>query len=83
MKMLKPKVVGEYAQQLHEVATDLLTQAKETRGTDGIVPGLQQELFKWSLECELILIIFINHKNSYLYSIYSLDMYFKRSSAEI
>ena len=67
MKMLKPKVVGEYAQQLNEVATDLLTQVKETRGTDGIVPGLQQELFKWSLECELILIILINHKNSYLY----------------
>ena len=74
MKMLKPKVVGEYAQQLNEVGTDLLTQVKGTRGTDGIVPGLQQELFKWSLECELnttvavakrkpekVHLIFVNH----------------------
>ena len=53
-KMLKPKVVGEYAQELNEVATDVLSQLKESRGTDGIVPGLQQELFKWSLECESI-----------------------------
>ena len=54
MKMLKPKVVGEYSQQLNDVTTDLLSQMKKTRDGNGIVPNIQQELFKWSLECELI-----------------------------
>ena len=54
MKMLKPKVIGEYSQQLNDVTTDLLTQMKKTRDAYGIVPNIQQELFKWSLECELI-----------------------------
>lgn len=54
MKMLKPEVVGEYSQQLNEVTTDMLSQMKTTRDDNGIVPNIQQELFKWSLECELI-----------------------------
>ena len=54
MKMLKPKVVGEYSQQLNDVTTDLLSQMKTTRDDNGIVPNIQQELFKWSLECEFI-----------------------------
>ena len=53
-KMLKPKVVGKYSQQLNDVTTDLLSQMKTTRDDNGIVPDIQQELFKWSLECELI-----------------------------
>lgn len=54
MKMLKTKVVGEYSQQLNDVATDLLSHMKKTRDPNGIVPSIQQQLFKWSLECELI-----------------------------
>ena len=54
MKMLKPKVVGEYSQPLNDVITDLLSRMKQTRDGDGMAPGIQQELFKWSLECELI-----------------------------
>jgi len=50
MKMLKPKVVGEYTQQLNDVSADLLTRMRETRDTDGVVPSIQDELFKWSLE---------------------------------
>ena len=61
MKMLKPKVVGEYSQQLNDVATDLLSQMKQTRDGDGVVPSIQQELFKWSLECELILMFILMH----------------------
>ena len=57
MKMLKPKVVGEYAQELNEVATDLLSRMKETRNSVGIIPNIQDELFKWSLECELNLMV--------------------------
>ena len=53
MKMLKPKVVGEYSQQLNDVTTDLLSQMKTIRDGNGKVPNIQQELFKWSLECEL------------------------------
>lgn len=52
MKMLRPKVVEGYLQPLNEVASDLLCQVKETRDSDGVVPSLQDELFKWSLECE-------------------------------
>lgn len=54
MKMLKTKVVGEYSQQLNDVATDLLSHMKTTRDPNGIVPSVQQQLFKWSLECKLI-----------------------------
>lgn len=57
MKMLKPKVVGEYAQELNEVVTDLLSRMKETRDSVGIIPNIQDELFKWSLECELNLMV--------------------------
>jgi len=53
VKMLKPKVVGEYTQQLNEVSADLLTRTREMLDTDGVVPSIQDELFKWSLECEL------------------------------
>ena len=52
--MLKPEVVGKYSQQLNDITTDLLSQMKTTRDGNGIVPNIQQELFKWSLECELI-----------------------------
>ena len=52
MKMLKPKVIGEYAQGLNEVSSDLLSQLKKTRDGEGLIPNIQDELFKWSLECE-------------------------------
>ena len=52
MKMLKPKVISEYAQQLNEVSSDLLSQMKQTRDDEGLVTNIQDELFKWSLECE-------------------------------
>lgn len=56
MKMLKPKVTDGYAEPLNDIASDLVTQMKAMRGTDGIIPSLQDELFKWSLECELAMI---------------------------
>lgn len=52
MKMLKPKVVGEYSKPLNDVISDLLHRTKQTRDSDGGIPDIQQELFKWSLECE-------------------------------
>ena len=52
MKMLKPKVIGEYAQGLNEVSSDLLSRLKQTRDDEGLIPNIQDELFKWSLECE-------------------------------
>lgn len=54
--MLKPKVTDGYAEPLNDVAGDLITQMKAMRGTDGIIPSLQDELFKWSLECKLVII---------------------------
>ena len=56
IKMLKPKVTDGYAEPLNDVASDLITQMKAMRGTDGMMSGLQDELFKWSLECELVII---------------------------
>lgn len=50
MKMLKPKVIGEYAQGLNEVSSDLLSRLKQTRDDEGLIPNIQDELFKWSLE---------------------------------
>ena len=54
MKMLMPKVTEGYAEPLSDVASDLVAQIKAIRGTDGIIPRLQDELFKWSLECKLV-----------------------------
>ena len=54
MKMLMPKVTEGYAEQLNDVASDLVAQMKAIRGADGIVPSLQDELLKWSLECKLV-----------------------------
>ena len=54
--MLKPKVTDGYAEPLNDVASDLVTQMKAMRGTDGVIPSLQDELFKWSLECKLVII---------------------------
>ena len=53
MKMLRPKVTEGYAEPLNDVAADLLSQMKATCDADGIIPSLQDELFKWSLECRL------------------------------
>ncbi|XP_074618065.1 cytochrome P450 10-like [Acropora palmata] len=50
MKMLRPKVAEGYAEPLNDVASDLVAQIKAIRGTDGIIPSLEDELFKWSLE---------------------------------
>ncbi|XP_068725389.1 cytochrome P450 10-like [Montipora capricornis] len=50
MKMLKPTVTEGYVEPLNDVAADLLSQMKATRDSDGIIPSLQDELFKWSLE---------------------------------
>ena len=52
--MLKPKVTDGYAEPLNNVASDLVSQMKAMRGTDGIIPRLEHELFKWSLECKLV-----------------------------
>ena len=54
MKMLKPKVIGEYAQGFNEVSSDLLSRLKQTRDDEGLIPNIKDELFKWSLECEFI-----------------------------
>ena len=55
--MLKPKTTDGYAEPLNNVTSDLVTQMKAMRGTDGIIPSLQDELFKWSLECKLVIIL--------------------------
>ena len=52
MKMLKPKVIGEYAQVLNEVSSDMLLRLKQVRDGAGVISNIQDELFKWSLECE-------------------------------
>ena len=53
MKMLRPKVTEGYAEPLNDVVADLLSQIKTMRDADGIIRSLQDELFKWSLECKL------------------------------
>ena len=45
LKLLKPKVTDGYAESLNDVASDLVTQMKAMRDTDGIIPSLQDELF--------------------------------------
>ncbi|XP_031563666.1 sterol 26-hydroxylase, mitochondrial-like [Actinia tenebrosa] len=51
-KMLKPKVVSEYAPELTGVMQDFVGRVMELRESsqDKTVPNLQNELFKWSLE---------------------------------
>ena len=41
MKMLKPKVIGEYAQGFNEVSSDLLSRLKHTRDDEGLIPNIK------------------------------------------
>jgi hypothetical protein len=55
--MLKPKVVNEYAPELTGVMHDFIARLMELKESteDKTVPHLQNELFKWSLECMKIM----------------------------
>ena len=67
MKMLRPKVTEGYAEQLNDVASDLVAQIKAIRRADGIIPSLQDELFKWSLECKLVTSLLVQLSNKGLW----------------
>ena len=63
MKMLRPKVTEGYAEPLNDVASDLVAQIKAIRGTDGVIPSLEDELFKWSLECKSVTSLLVQLSN--------------------
>ena len=57
--MLRPQEILRYAEKMSLVADNITTQIKAKRDQHtGVVPDIDQILFKWSLECMSIGILF-------------------------
>ena len=53
--MLRPVEILHYAEKMSLVADDMTTHIKARRDQNtGLVPDIQEILFKWSLECMII-----------------------------
>ena len=51
-KTLRPKEVQEYCGAMSTVADDFMHRLRGIVHSGAILPKLDQELFKWALECE-------------------------------
>lgn len=51
--MLKMKEVFDYCTDMDEVARDFTDHLSTLRNQQNEVVGIEKELFKWSMECEL------------------------------
>ena len=50
--MLKPQAVAQYCQPMNTVAEDFSQRLQQLRDSQGEVRGLEQEIFKWAMECK-------------------------------
>ncbi len=50
--ILKPSALVSHVDSMHEVVLDFIEKVRTIRRPDGIIPGIEVELFKWALECE-------------------------------
>ena len=51
-KMLRPKDVRENLDNFSEVTRDAIEHMVSVRGTDDVIPNLEEELAKWATECK-------------------------------
>ncbi|XP_071503661.1 cytochrome P450 27C1-like [Diadema antillarum] len=52
-KIMPPKEVAKFSGLINEIVTDMVTRlrfVRDTKGEDGVVPDLQNEMYKWSME---------------------------------
>ena len=57
-KMLKLSEVANFAGQMSQVADDFVTRLESIRDGESEVPQLDKELFKWAMECKLLVSCF-------------------------
>ena len=58
-RMLKPKLVGEFAPHINVVVgemVDRLQQIRNATGSEQLARELPNELYKWAMECKFLLI---------------------------
>lgn len=48
--ILKPSALASHVTSMHEVALEFVQKVKSTRRPDGVMPDIENELYKWSLE---------------------------------
>ena len=48
--MMRPSIVTSYLDDFNEVTTDFIQFVRARRGNDGLMDGLDEQLFRWSLE---------------------------------
>lgn len=57
-KIMPPREVAKFTGVINEIVTDMVERLRFVRDTkgegDGVVPELQNEMYKWSMECEYI-----------------------------
>lgn len=55
---MPPREVAKFTGVINEIVTDMVERLRFVRDTkgegDGVVPELQNEMYKWSMECEYI-----------------------------
>lgn len=58
-KMMRPKEVLAYTDRVNGVSADFVRKMLGNRDENNTVSDIENEMFKWSMECKLIKIIFI------------------------
>lgn len=53
--ILKPTALAPHVDSMHEVALDFVAKLKSIRRPDGVIPDIETELYKWSMECKCLL----------------------------
>ena len=48
--MMRPSIVTSYLDDFNEVTTDFIQFVRARRSNDGLMDGLDEQLFRWSLE---------------------------------
>ena len=55
---MPPREVAKFSGVINEIITDMVERlrfVRDTGGEDGIVPNLQNEMYKWSMECKSLI----------------------------
>ena len=50
-RISRPVEIARYVEEMNDVITNLVGKMRITRHDDKIVPNLDDELFKWAMEC--------------------------------
>ena len=51
-RISRPAEISRYIVEMNDVITNLVGKMRLTRQPDMVVPNLDEELFKWAMECK-------------------------------